>query len=153
MATLPTEPLIYDRTKNDVDRVIELTEKIRNKTITSAELQEWNGNLKGAINTSDLNRIISYINYLSEELQIPVTSQTVPAIPRTNWYSILKSNLNNLRSNYTIHADTPKVPNSPLNTYQKWNDIEKLLFDLLEIFNSQDIYYAGDELYSNNILI
>ena len=148
--------LIFDRTQADVDKVKELAGKFKNGTITDMEKVEWNTGLKGSINTSDLTRVLYYINYLAENINIPITEQTtVPEIPRVSWYGVLLSNLNKLKRNYSVHEDTPDIPTQPLNTYQKWNAIEEILFDLNEIYESQTWYYTGnDDLYANgNILI
>lgn len=152
-APLPDIELIFDRTQEDVDRVKLLNQKYQNGTITEVELAEWNGNLKGALNKSDLTRILFYMNYFAENLSIALTPQTLPEIPRESWYETLHDNLELLRSNYSTHETTPEVPDNPFNTYQKWNDIEKILYDLYDIYSNQNIYYCGDELYGNNILI
>lgn len=150
---IPNRKLIFDRTQEDVDRVKELNQKFRLGTITDEEKLEWQGEMKGALNYSDLERITYYIDFLGDVLDIEVTPQVIPEIPRASWYEVLLENLEELRDNYMIHPDTPMVPSQPLNTYQKWNDIEKILYDLYGIYSARSVYYTGQELYTNNWLI
>lgn len=59
--------LITDRTQADVDRVKQLAAKGWQNMIDE-EKTEWNGELKGTYNASDLNRVESAVKYLSELL-------------------------------------------------------------------------------------
>lgn len=55
-----------------------------------------------------------------------------------------------IRESYSIHADTPKTPSQPVNTFGKWNDVEKILADVHEILLNNFHYYAGTELYAGD---
>ena len=59
--------LIIDRTINDYLRFIELRDK-GVKNMTASELEEWQTNLKGAYNISDINRVSEVLNYLRDRL-------------------------------------------------------------------------------------
>lgn len=60
--------LIFDRTQADVDRVKELNAKAMAGTLTSAERTEWASNMKGAYNSSDVNRVCKAVRYISDKL-------------------------------------------------------------------------------------
>lgn len=149
---------VYDRNKADIDRVLELTEKYMDGTITQEEIAEWNAGLKGALNLSDLERNEYNLYYLAYILQISITTKynpsthqySIPDIPRPDYYTDLRQNARTIRNTASslgyIHSDTPTVPASPLNTFDKWNDIEKLLFDIYEMIkiNQEDYLYCGE---------
>lgn len=59
--------LITDRTQADVDRVAALAAKLYDN-MSAAEKAEWNGEMKGAYNVSDLNRVESAVKYLANLL-------------------------------------------------------------------------------------
>ena len=51
---------------------------------------------------------------------------------------------------------TPKIPDLPLNFYQKINDLEKILYDLYWVYENESLAFARNdekfksELYSND---
>lgn len=138
---------IYDRTEEDVSRVKELTEKYLSGTITELEKTEWYGNMKGALNLSDLNRVEGNLSVIAEILGLIITAKTwsIGNIPRESDYRRICNNLQVI-CNAMPTANVLEVPDPPLNTYQKWNDIEKIIFD---IYNSlMDYDYAGSEIYA-----
>lgn len=144
---------IYDRTREDVDRVIELNKKYLDRTITNEEKEEWSENLKGAINVSDLNRIENNISSIAGFLGVSVISKmwALNEIPKVSDYQRIRVNVESLRNSWYVLPDTPSAPNSPLNTYQKWNDIEHILHDLnctyqktVENYNYCGEIYAGE---------
>lgn len=66
---------------------------------------------------------------------------------------ILRSVINNtevIRNAYMIHGDTPQTPSMPVNTYQKMNDIEKILDDVYGILLNNFNYYCGSEIYAGD---
>lgn len=146
---------IYDRTQTDVNRVKELNLKLQTNQATEEEILEWQDNLKGVINTSDLQRIINNCNYLSEELGVEIVDLSIPEIPTVSWYATLLSNVQTLIDNYIIHAETPDLPIQPLNTFIKWNIIEKSLWDMSDILSASTLYYCNenDLICNDNILI
>ena len=117
------EPLITDRTAADIG-------------VTA----------KGFYNTSDIERINSYISYLSDELGLGLTVNNVTlgqALTRAQMQAIL-DNINEIREAWYVASDTPNTP-PPFNWgYQKANDIEKILLALDEFYQSVQI----DKLYS-----
>ena len=149
---------VYDRSQIDVDRVKELNFKYLNRTITEEEKQEWNtgidGNagLKGAFTISDIKRIEYNCELIGELLavEVPVKSWKYGDIPRESDYRRILVNVQNIRDAYIVYSDTPQVPEQPLNSYQKWNDIERILHDVYTIYiNIQNsYYYCGSEIYA-----
>lgn len=117
------EPLITDRTAADIG-------------VTA----------KGFYNTSDIERINSYISYLSDELGLGLTVNNVTLgqeLTRAQMQDIL-DNINAIRAAWYVASDTPNTPR-PFNwDYQKANDIEKILLALDEFYQSVQI----DKLYS-----
>lgn len=101
---------------------------------------------KGFYNTSDIERINSYISYLSDALKLGLTVNNVAlgqALTRAQMDVIL-SNINEIRAAWYVASDTPNTP-QPFNwDYQKANDIEKILLALDEFYQSVQI----DKLYS-----
>ena len=56
--------LITDRTQSDVDRVLEITQKIAQGTATTEEQNEWFSGMRGAYNAADLNRVNTAMEYI-----------------------------------------------------------------------------------------
>ena len=118
------DPLITDRTSQDV------------ATRTQ----------KGLYNVSDIQRINSYIEYLSDVLglNLNVTSVSLgQALPRAQMDTIL-SNINAIRAARYVADDTPMTPIAEHWDYVKANNIEKILLALDEFYQSVQI----DKLYS-----
>jgi hypothetical protein len=118
------DPLITDRTSQDV------------ATRTQ----------KGFYNVSDITRINSYIEYLSDVLDLNLTVIDVTlgqALTRAEMDSII-SNINAIRAVWYVANDTPQTPQAFNWDYQKANDIEKILLALDEFYQSVQI----DKLYS-----
>lgn len=84
-ASTPIAQLITDRTAADVTRAQQLNAKWIGGvfTGTTEELAEWFGNLKGAYNASDLNRVGAAVRYLAERFA-PYGYQ-VSVNPKTDW--------------------------------------------------------------------
>lgn len=62
------DELIYDRTIADVNHVLTLIQKGYDG-MTEAEKIEWNNDLKGALNASDLNRVLAAAEYVAEQMK------------------------------------------------------------------------------------
>lgn len=149
---------VYDRKQEDVDRVKELNEKYLNGTITEEEKQEWNTGiygkvgLKGALNLSDLKRIENNTQIIGGLVSavVNVKSWEYGDIPRVSDYRRIKDNVQKIKDAFMVHHDTPEVPEQPLNTYQKWNDIEKILHDVYYIYVrlKNSYYYCDTEMYA-----
>lgn len=149
MAILPWKNAVTDRTQSDVERVLELLKKGW-QSFTYEEKEAWRKGLKGALNRADLERIQNNVQLLSDVLELNLVVEDIPEIPKANFYNTLAVNVEAIRNAYCIHSDTPPTPQAPLNTYQKWNDIEKILLDVYEILLSNFSYYCGNEIYAGD---
>ncbi len=135
MAVRPEEPLIYDRTLNDVRR----------------------NTSKGNYNASDLNRIESWMEYLKQLLSeygydtwFETKNDWEVGIGKPNMtteINRIKKNLQKLKDVYFILQSTPNVPStSDLSiNYINANDIEKIMVDLDLLINnmSESLIYCG----------
>lgn len=104
------------------------------------------GAKKGFYNVSDIQRINSYIQYLSDVLGLNLTVTGVSlgqALTRTQMDAIL-SNVNAIRAVWYVASDTPQTPIAVNWDYVKANNIEKILKVLDEFYQSVQI----DKLYS-----
>lgn len=156
---MPT--LITDRTIADAQRVNELTRKYYLGTITAAERTEWLSNMKGAYNASDLNRVGTYVQELTEKLhEIGLFPDTAG---KNDWeegdYNDLAaleyylSDISKIRTAINALPTTPPVPESmqELN-YIKANNIEQILLDMNQLADSiiSGGYYVG-EIYAGEV--
>lgn len=118
------DPLITDRTSQDV------------ATRTQ----------KGFYNVSDITRINSYIEYLSDVLDLNLTVIDVTlgqALTRAEMDSII-SNINAIRVAWYVAKDTPQTPQAFNWNFTKANNLEKILYSLDEFYQSVSI----DKIYS-----
>lgn len=127
------EPLIYDRTQQDV------TERTK----------------KGFYNVSDIQRINSYIEYLSDVLGLNLSVEDVSlgqALTRAQMDDIL-NDVNALRTAWYVSHETPPTPIAVNWDWQKANDLEKILFSLNEFWQSKlrDKIYSGTFRAGNQI--
>lgn len=146
---------VTDRSQSDVYRVLELLKKGW-KDFSDSEKQEWSAGMKGSLNTSDLTRIQNNIQLLSDVLELNLTVSEVPEFPTVSLFNEIRENTGKIRNAYCIHSTTPIVPNEPLNTFEKWNDIERILDDVYKILLNNFHYYCGTEIYageSNGLLL
>lgn len=141
---------IYDRTQADADRANELNEKYLNRTITEEEMQEWNHSSKGALNLLDINRNENNCKILGEFLAEIVSTKEWERgqIPNVSDYARILANVEKIKGGYNFPS-IPPVPEQPLNTYQKWNDIEKILHEVYRIYIGikNSYYYCGTEIF------
>lgn len=101
---------------------------------------------KGFYNVSDIQRINSYVEYLSDvlELNLTVTDASLgQALTRAQMNAIL-DNINTIRAAWYVASDTPQTPIALNWDYVKANNIEKILLALDEFYQSVQI----DKLYS-----
>lgn len=118
---------VYDRTKDDIEKRTQ----------------------KAFINASDLNRIEKNTEVIGQRISAPVSVRAdweIGGLPRHSDYQRIKENTRMIRAGYLVHDDTPAVPERPYNTFQKWNDIEKILYDVFSIYvkNFGNVIYCGD---------
>lgn len=63
------DTLIFDRTVSDVQRIVSLAAAAQKRTLTDAELAEWNAAVvRGAYNAEDLNRVGEAAVYVNDYL-------------------------------------------------------------------------------------
>lgn len=142
---------IFDRTQEDVDRAIYLNQKYMSGTITDEEKAEWQSDLKGALNASDLNRIEGNIAELANDIAKEVLSFDLKSIvtkqwsgtglPRVSDFLRIKNNVQALRDAWYTTGATPDTPEPPLNYFEKINDIERILHDLHETYLATISHY------------
>ena len=145
---------VYDREEKDVLRVKELNGKILDRTITSEEKEEWMAGIKGALNVLDLQRIEWNTRLIGEfellKLSMSVKSWNYGDIPKVNDFVRILDNVQKIRDAWALMTDTPQVPEHQLNTYQKWNDIEKIMHDTTYTYarGVRSFYYSGSDIYA-----
>lgn len=144
---------VYDRTQEDVDRVTALHRKGW-KNLSIEERKEWmSGSMKGALNRSDLKRIENNIYVIAQMVGISAVTNkdNLPYIPDEVYFQRMLENVAKLRSTGFVYQETPSVPRQPVNTFQKVNDVEKILHDVYTVFldNCRDVFYCGQELYAD----
>jgi hypothetical protein len=125
---------IFDRTDNDVGYATYLFDK-GYSNLTVAEKADWDSDLKGSLNFSDLNRIEGNMAILATDLSVTITTKTdwdVSDILSTTSDSTgdvqrITANLQTLCNAVTLPEGSPSVPIPPLNDIYKINDIESLI--------------------------
>ena len=118
------EPLITDRTAQDVAQRTQ----------------------KGFYNVSDVTRVNSYIEYLSDVLDLNLTVKDFSLgqiLTREDFDDIL-DNVNTIRAAWYVASDTPQTPIAVNWDYVKANNLEKILYSLDEFYQSVSI----DKIYS-----
>lgn len=145
---------VYDRTQEDVDRVLEL-KRIGWDNLSAEERAEWlGGRMKGALNLSDLKRIENDCYVIAQLLNIEITTRKddLPRYPNASYFTSMLANVETIRSVGYRYVETPSVPAQPINSYQKLNDIERILHDVYEVFTANYVYYAGEEIYAGDMI-
>ena len=143
---------IFDRTQSDVIKLQDFLSR-GYKNLTADEKNEWlNTNFKGALNSSDLNRIEQNMNVLSDFLGLAIITKTWQEtdIPTDSDFKRIKNSLISIRNKAEemelLYDSTPEIPELPWNSYQKINDIEKIIYDTYSLHTAK-YYYCGQELY------
>ena len=145
--------LITDRKSSDISRAKSLVEKAKKiENLTPEELEEYMSGLKGCYNISDLNRVEEAVKYISDLFNSLSYKNIV--ITKTwkqgDFFTIDEElpryleNIRILRDIINVSPNTPQVPDS-YKPYNKANDIEKILNDLLShIENMKKMFvYSG----------
>lgn len=119
---------VYDRTQADIDNRTE----------------------KGFINANDLNRIDANTEAVAGDIAVTVRIKkdwAAGGFPRVSDYQRIGENTQKVRDGYAVYSDTPQVPDRPFNTFQKWNDIERILHDVFTLFtkNKESRTYCGED--------
>lgn len=144
------EEPVTDRTQADVEYLKQLR-ALGLENMTEWQQAEYADGLKGALNWTDLLRVENNIQILLDVLEIERQSnlENLPEMPTDTYFEEMLANVAAIREAYCIHQTTPEVPKMPLNTWQKWNDIEQILKDVHEILCNNFHYYCGEGLYIN----
>lgn len=146
--------LITDRTQQDVDRVNVLAKKGW-ENMTQEERSEWEGGLKGAYNSTDLNRVQSAVRYLQDRFagvgySIELselktwTEKDVPTLTELQNYL---ADVGAIRNVLTLFKTTPPTPDTMVGfTYVKANNIEQILLDVDILLSNMiaGFLYSGD---------
>lgn len=130
------DTLITDRNLGDVNRVAYLLEQWNRQLITDEEAAEWENDLKGTYNASDLNRVGTAVAYIRDLLA--AYGYVVNVNPKTDWTDADIPTADQLAAYLadivTIRAAVPQpssTPNPPATmdrlTYISANNIEKIL--------------------------
>lgn len=133
------DDLIFNRTQSDADRVNYLASLWQNGTFTgtTTELSEWVSDLKGAYNASDLNRVGSAVEYLTDTLYS--MGYNVPTVPKDDWTETdipVQSQMDIYINNIHLLRDilpyvAPDAPETAAGlSYQSSNNIEEILYTL-----------------------
>ena len=138
------DSLIYDRTQSDVEYALNHPDS--------------NSFLKGAYNYTDLDRIEDWTEYIAEQLNyygynvnistsILLTTWEMESFPTKVEMERIRSNVQNLKNAFVAFTSVPT--NLERMTYQKANDLEKVLYELNTLINNMiaSFYYSG-EIYS-----
>lgn len=135
---------ITDRTILDIDKLQEYDE-IGYKNLTTEQKNEWLSGMKGALNSSDLNRIESNQQYIFTLL----SNQYILTF-KTNWLMTdfvedsdenrILMNLKTLMQPFNFDEE-PQVPEKPLNYFEKINQIENIILQMYNKYYSKIKYY------------
>lgn len=131
---------IIDRTQADVNLVLEYDNIGYNK-LTPEQKAVWNAGMKGALNASDLNRIENNTKFVASILGLynlnVKTNWQMSNVPRNSDFNRILSNLNAVKDRARVRFDVnlPETPSLPLNSFEKINDIEDILYIIYNSFS------------------
>ena len=135
---------ITDRSILDIQKLQEYDE-IGYKNLTTEQKNEWLIGMKGALNSSDLNRIESNQQYIFTLL----SNQYILTF-KTNWLMTdfvedsdenrILMNLKTLMQPFNFEEE-PQVPEKPLNYFEKINQIENIILQMYNKYYSKIKYY------------
>lgn len=147
--------LITDRTQADVDYVRQLS-AIGWANMSASQRADWQSNLKGAYNASDLNRVGSAVNYVANRLG--EQGYSVEVSPKTTWQEsdiptevdmeAYLSDVQTIRSVLPVPSSTPPIPEDMAGlTYIEANNIEQILLDVDALVTEMiNAYFYSDEI-------
>ena len=162
--------LIYDRTQSDVMYVKTLRAKLQSGTATDGELNFWlNGIVRGAYNSTDLNRVEDYVAVL-QSLLLAAGYGLGDIITKTDWeipdkppVEQMHRYLTNIKKLVEVFLTTPAAASLPATMMDlNWagaNAIEETLAELTEALDlTRQIYirsgainaYSGTTTYIAN---
>jgi hypothetical protein len=117
----------------------------------------WLAGLRASFNFTDCNRIENNSKFISDIYGgIPgmtfKTDWNVSDILTVSDIQRIVQNVAKLREFCTVHDDTPKVPELPINTIEKLNDLEKILYDIHYVYeNEKGVFARDDAVYGAEI--
>ena len=142
--------MIFDRTQEDVDAA----NSLRNKKVKEFEnltSEEINTLERGTITINTLNRIenkqkelVELLSQLSINVDIKNKNWEEKQIFNQAEFQRILDNLNVLVKSFCVYSNTPNIPEISYN-YNDINAIEKILFDLEELYNKalKSFIYCG----------
>lgn len=152
---------ITDRTTRDVERWRHLHDKGW-VNMSTAERNEWLGEMKGRYSYTDMNRVETAVETLSARLR-ELGYIHPPLSVKTDWSGLdcptqgdmqrYYGNVAVLRSVSPVYKNTPVTPTvSQKLNYSRANDLEQILSDIDEITTKfpKAWYYAG-EIFSGEV--
>ena len=154
--------LITDRSANDVARWRELRNKGWEK-MTAVEQSEWRTSMKGAYNSSDLNRVGAALNFVRDRLAefgyLPAGAFTARVdwnegeIPTAAEVTNYLSYVSTVRESFVRLPTTPPVPADARRlTYREANDIEQIILDVNTLISNMiAAWYFSGELYCGEL--
>lgn len=135
---------ITDRSILDIQKLQEYDE-IGYKNLTTEQKNEWLSGMKGALNSSDLNRIESNQQYILNLL----SNQYILTF-KTNWLMTdfvedsdenrILMNLKTLMQPFDFNDQTV-IPDKPLDYFEKINQIESIILQIYNKYYSKIKYY------------
>lgn len=156
------DSLITDRTIDDYLRWKELRDKGLNN-MTESERAEWETDLKGAYNVSDLNRVSTVLNHLRDRLteagylmgiEFNLYTAWLPSdIPTTEQFTKYIKAVETIRAALAVYRTTPPAPNSKNSLdIEGANNIEKILIDVNELIDKMlSVRNFCGEIFSGEI--
>ncbi len=130
---------VFDRTAEDA-RYAKKLQEAGWKNMTEEQRKAWRGGLKGCLNASDLKRMENAVHVIGQllRLDLKTNKDSLPEFPDTLYFRTLLRNVSRLRETGYLHRDTPQLPEEPLNTWQKVNDLEHILHDIYAVYNANN---------------
>jgi hypothetical protein len=151
---------VFDRTLLDVQRAKELRDKIisvKFENLTESEKQEWLNGMKGSIKHTDMNRIESNLQTISDKCGFGFVQKTDWVrgdFPTIIDMQRIYNNTRIVKESGFAWKNTNTMPIEPINSYSKINSIEKILLDSFEFAEFQDINIEYiDEIYDETEIV
>lgn len=142
--TQNTNKFVFDRTQADVDYA---------KNLKASGRASANEDLKGCLNVSDIQRVLDAFTSLGVLDAETLTVATIPDFPDSTFFTSWIENLEIIKECGYQLAISPVIPARPLNTWQKWNDLEKILWDNFDIRTSRFEYFGPELTIRENNLV
>lgn len=157
------DTLITDRSESDVARLNYLN-SLGWDNMTASQRTQWIVG-KGSYNATDLNRVTEAMEFLARRfsdfgyafdlIQVKDSPWEINDIPTRKNMEDYLTNVQNLRSFFTLLSTTPETPEDMVGlTYEEANDIEKILFDVDYIIQKliEGMWYSNSFMfYSGHI--